>query len=534
MICINDLYNLFFLVPGSRPRCVGSSDESELLSRGVLPLFLFRMATGQSPAAIHARSKGGKHWSGVENGQAFSHSFDVVVPVAGNPSATQSVTVDLIRDADTGRSVSVTAGFVWAAAHFATDTRAQVEKFALRCEKLNPNLIELARKLKKPTKQTNLLSFRSPSASPATPTTQQTPVPEPVRPASEEGLDTEGLDTEMVPSPKRPRCDPPNAMETEQWANLEGFILQLQHGVVSLPGKGTVNACAGYTIDLPAPVNAHYPFMMHTLVEVGWKEPAGGTTFALPRADGQGGCRQWVLQPVDIGVEPALGPSPCDMCRALATNPVLLDVLQRARDPTVAASRMNDVFLSFIQMKQRRDLHKQRASLHRVLLWKQNAKLARFARVHDSDRKLLRLLSENEIPRVRLLLARQMKHGASTAAIIKQLHKAIDAAYRPVGDYSDREQDKAELALLLGGPRLLYALQRTDGFPSRRYITSRADRVRFISSWHDQVLRVTVDENLRNFALRSPVPAAHPRALVSVHTLMIDDVNCEERSRPSP
>ena len=39
-----------------------------------------------------------------------------------------------------------------------------------------------------------------------------------------------------------------------------------------------------------------------------------------------------------------------------------------------------------------------------------------------------------------------------------------------------------------------------------------------------------MDTNLRNFALRNPRLGVE----LSVHTLMIDDVNCEERSRPSP
>ena len=84
----------------------------------------------------------------------------------------------------------------------------------------------------------------------------------------------------------------------------------------------------------------------------------------------------------------------------------LQEVLLRARDPTVAASRVNDCYLTFVQLRQRRDLHKQRADLRRVLMHHVQSRLKRFAGVHAMDRMLVRLLAENDIPRVRLVLSR--------------------------------------------------------------------------------------------------------------------------------
>ena len=57
----------------------------------------------------------------------------------------------------------------------------------------------------------------------------------------------------------------------------------------------------------------------------------------------------------------------------------------------------------------------------------------------------------------------------------------------------------------------------------------KRDKRRFISSWGERVQRLTVIENLSNFALRRPVPASP-----MVHHLMIDDINIEKRRRVSP
>ena len=67
---------------------------------------------------------------------------------------------------------------------------------------------------------------------------------------------------------------------------------------------------------------------------------------------------------------------------------------------------------------------------------------------------------------VRRILEVALRHGASIRAIIETIERAIHEAYRPRGGYTTRELDIAFLVKALGGPKLLYVLQKSYGFPS--------------------------------------------------------------------
>jgi hypothetical protein len=79
---------------------------------------------------------------------------------------------------------------------------------------------------------------------------------------------------------------------------------------------------------------------------------------------------------------------------------------------------------------------------------------------------MLMMLSGNQIAGVSRLLSVALRNGASPEAICDRLQQAISGAYRPHADWTDREFDIAFLVKSLGGPRLLYALQRAEGYPS--------------------------------------------------------------------
>jgi hypothetical protein len=76
------------------------------------------------------------------------------------------------------------------------------------------------------------------------------------------------------------------------------------------------------------------------------------------------------------------------------------------------------------------------------------------------------LLAKHDIPGMRRLLAVAFRNGASTAAIITKLNLAIAGVYSPKGGWSEWEYDIAYLVKSIGGPKLLYALQKAAGLPS--------------------------------------------------------------------
>lgn len=76
------------------------------------------------------------------------------------------------------------------------------------------------------------------------------------------------------------------------------------------------------------------------------------------------------------------------------------------------------------------------------------------------------LLAQNKIAGVSHLLAAALRNGASLETIGRRLQDAISGTYAPRASWSDREYDVAFLVKAIGGPRLLYALQKAEGYPS--------------------------------------------------------------------
>ena len=83
------------------------------------------------------------------------------------------------------------------------------------------------------------------------------------------------------------------------------------------------------------------------------------------------------------------------------------------------------------------------------------------------------LISQNKIAGVSRILTVALKNGASAEAICAKLHCAIDGTYRPRSGWTAREFDLAFLVKAIGGPQLLYALQKAEGYPSLGTLQTR-------------------------------------------------------------
>ncbi|KAF9052545.1 hypothetical protein BDP27DRAFT_1242705 [Rhodocollybia butyracea] len=80
---------------------------------------------------------------------------------------------------------------------------------------------------------------------------------------------------------------------------------------------------------------------------------------------------------------------------------------------------------------------------------------------------IITLLSENDVPGLCRLLATNLCRGASPRFVYQQLEKCLKKMYAPCGNFSHCEYDIAFIAKSLCGPRLLFALQKAYGLPSR-------------------------------------------------------------------
>ena len=94
----------------------------------------------------------------------------------------------------------------------------------------------------------------------------------------------------------------------------------------------------------------------------------------------------------------------------------------------------------------------------------QDQKIQKLGAKIEAHKQMMVLLSQNDVPRVRHLMARMVQRGASVKVVTRQLLLAIEGTYTPRATPSELELDKAEHALIIGGGQMLYALQRTAGF----------------------------------------------------------------------
>ena len=171
---------------------------------------------------------------------------------------------------------------------------------------------------------------------------------------------------------------------------------------------------------------------------------------------------------------------------------MLKALVERAGDEQLHRELINDRYLTAVQLSRRKERHASRASLFRLTLAKMDSKIQKLRMVVGEHKQILTLLAQNDVARLRLLLSRCASRGASASMILKKVSLAIDGRYRPRVVVDEYNLDKAELALILGGPRLLWALQRTDGYICKSSIFRQRERPRFITSWDDNVFEETV------------------------------------------
>ncbi|KAH9833218.1 uncharacterized protein C8Q71DRAFT_712933, partial [Rhodofomes roseus] len=95
--------------------------------------------------------------------------------------------------------------------------------------------------------------------------------------------------------------------------------------------------------------------------------------------------------------------------------------------------------------------------------------IARRERRINDHQRLTMLLASNDVKRLRQLLTVSLRNGSSPRYLLAQLQRAIAGVYKPRGPggrFDTRELEIAFLAKALGGPRLLYALNKSLGLPS--------------------------------------------------------------------
>jgi hypothetical protein len=93
-------------------------------------------------------------------------------------------------------------------------------------------------------------------------------------------------------------------------------------------------------------------------------------------------------------------------------------------------------------------------------------KNARLQKKLSDYQRLVMMISQHKIAGVSRILSVALRNGASAKSICLKLHHTITGTYSPKYGWTSYEIDVAFLVKAIGGPRLLYALQKVEGYPS--------------------------------------------------------------------
>ena len=159
-------------------------------------------------------------------------------------------------------------------------------------------------------------------------------------------------------------------------------------------------------------------------------------------------------------------------------------------------------------------------------------------------RRLVLTISSNNIPRINKLLAVALKSGYSVTKILEMVAASIDGKYTAKG-FDDKDLDLQNLAHLLGGGRLVYALQKATGAPSLTTIRRVKHMPRFQCT-HGLFKQSIVENNIASMVssydfddcppliiVMSDEVAIEPTPSVDLRTNEITGICCEHADKVS-
>ena len=141
------------------------------------------------------------------------------------------------------------------------------------------------------------------------------------------------------------------------------------------------------------------------------------------------------------------------------------------------------------------------------------------------------LIASQEVAGLRRLIAAALRGGHSAQAIVTLIQHSIDGLYTPRGGFSNQDLDIAFLVKAIGGPRLLYALQKSHGLASETIIWRKLQIPRLLPSIGEPTpddliknLNTFIDPDIR------PPPPRYPKGIPG-NILMFDGLAIESKCR---
>ncbi|KLO09091.1 hypothetical protein SCHPADRAFT_879793 [Schizopora paradoxa] len=216
------------------------------------------------------------------------------------------------------------------------------------------------------------------------------------------------------------------------------------------------DGCPGAWVDwTPGSIWSTYPFQRHEHEDLGWE---------LIGYDKKSDPHRLLLRSVECVMENG-GSSglTCSKCHHIPYSAGFNVFRQRAIH---AKENTNWRFLNSVQQSVLLQSYQTEARKLRTQVKNLSRKAIASARRMNDYQRIVMLLSQKDVAGLRRILASALDRGISPQKLLNLLERAVSGAYRVRGGYSQRDLDVSFLVRAIGGPRLLFALNKSHGLVS--------------------------------------------------------------------
>ncbi|KAJ7724109.1 hypothetical protein B0H16DRAFT_1333685 [Mycena metata] len=222
----------------------------------------------------------------------------------------------------------------------------------------------------------------------------------------------------------------------------------------------------------------------------------------------------------------------CTSCQTLPHTVAFINMKSRAKEVKdhtnmrYLTSRQKDILISKMVAELR-------------VLRTQVDNLRRMNKRHDKQindyNRIFSLIAREEFAGLRRILEHALSRGATPRMLLSMLDRALRKVYRVGGGYSQRELDISFLVKAIGGPKLLYALQKSMGLASVFTVKKHCKVPKLIASIGTPK-KEEIHSNIAAFFGPDvkPAPVFPGCSALPGNILMFDGVALETRTRYDP
>ena len=212
----------------------------------------------------------------------------------------------------------------------------------------------------------------------------------------------------------------------------------------------SVVPCLGVSLQghVSHPVGLNFPLQLMSTYHIPW-----AVDTVRERIQHTERCEAWKNQ----------GKDACDTCLGIMGDKRMVRAIKSSKLPIDKMLSFPPACLTENQLAAKRALQREQGNRMKLTMLNMKRQRSRLFGTLEQYKRIQILLSKDEVPRLRQLLAHSIKQGYGVKKIVDQLVRAIDGSYHPRG-YTKSDYEDTFLALKYDLPLLFFSRVHSCGF----------------------------------------------------------------------